>query len=94
MLLCRTAAGTSAYLFRVEFFKVGKIAQLNTVSHEQCMSTLPINLSNKALISHGHGASRLELVCDCCLTELALVVSRTKAAVTNKVEGASPLAYP
>ena len=40
------------------------------------------------------GASRLELVCDCCLTELALVVSRTKAAVTNKVEGASPLACP
>ena len=39
-------------------------------------------------------ASRLELVCDCCLTELALVVSRTKAAFTNKVEGASPLACP
>ena len=92
MLLCRTAAGASAYLFRVEFFKVGKIAQLNTVSHGQCMSTLPINLSNHAVTVDG--ASRLELVCDCCLTELALVVSRTKAAVTNKVEGASPLACP
>ena len=33
----------SAYLSRVDFFKVGKIAQLNTadtVSHGQCMSSL------------------------------------------------------
>ena len=32
----------SAYLSRVDFFKVGKIAQLNTVSHGQCMSSLLI----------------------------------------------------
>ena len=77
----------------VDFFKVGKIAQLNTVSHGQCMSSL---LIKHCLVSHGQassidGASRLSLSVTAAsyLTELALVVSRTEAAV--KLEAASPV---
>ena len=56
------------------------------------MSSLPIKASVRNKLD---GASHLELVCDCCyLTELALVVSRTEAAVTDKLEGVSPLACP
>ena len=69
--------------------KVGKTAKCSE------SRTVHVYLANKSKQSVTvDGASRLELVCDCCLTELALVVSRTKAAVTNKVEGASPLACP
>ena len=57
------------------------------------MSSSPIKAAS--VTDKLDGASRLELVCDCCyLTELAVVVSRTEAAVTDKLEGASPLACP
>ena len=62
------------------------------------MSSLPIKASVTDKLARARaidGASRLELVCDCCyLTELALVVSRTEAAVTDKLEDASPIACP
>ena len=79
-----------AYLLRVEFFKVGKIAQLNTVSHGQCMSSLPI----KALHDQSRTSSTGLAASSLSVTELALVVSRTEAAVTDRLEGASPLACP
>ena len=52
----------SAYLSRVDFFKVGKIAQLNTVSHGQCMSSLLIkhwSVTDKLARSTGLAASSL-----------------------------------
>ena len=83
-LASRTAAGASAYLSRVDFFKVGKIAQLNTVSHGQCMSSLLIkhwSVTDKLARSTGLAASSLSVTAASYLTELALVVSRTEAAV-------------
>ena len=59
------------------------------------MSSLPIKASVTDKLARAiDGASRLaEHFVDCCyFTELALVVSRTEAAVTDKLEDASPIA--
>ena len=53
-----------ALICPVDFFKVGKIAQLNTVSHGQCMSSLLIkhwSVTDKLARSTGLAASSLSV---------------------------------
>ena len=54
------------------------------------MSSLPI----KALHDQSRTSSTGLAASSLSVTELALVVSRTEAAVTDRLEGASPLACP